>query len=399
MPRALSINRQAKTVALDDRLCEIVRARHPQTVRQVYYRAVALQLVEKNQRGYEEIGRRLLWLRLRGHIPYEWIVDAGRSARSLGAGTHNIARILDNAASRYSHSPWIGREEAVVVAVESRSLGNLLGDTAAGRWVSFYPFGGQPSITMVRDLSRRWRGSMPDARSLRILYVGDYDPAGLTIEESTSAHLSETFGVPHTWERLAITAEQAEVLHAQGLSTPRKGTGHPEVRYAVESEAMDADDMVDLLKDRLAELLPVDVQEATESADAARIADIRRLAKHVGDHGLDAVLAQLDTPDQPLPPNPDTPPRVEMLAPNVIRVEPDPNVWTEEKYARVNLAHDIESMYYDAWGIANPGPDMHGEFADIPGSANTIMKRLGLVRENMRTLGIPVDDPPEISLD
>jgi hypothetical protein len=82
---ARSIKRERRTRAridqLDEQISDVLRADHPQSVRHVFYRMTNPRLpepVEKSERGYRHVQRRLTELRRQGVVPYGWITDATR---------------------------------------------------------------------------------------------------------------------------------------------------------------------------------------------------------------------------------------------------------------------------------------------------------------------------------
>jgi hypothetical protein len=79
-------------------LYDIVEEGNPMTVRQVFYRATVLGLVEKSERGYTNIGWDLTVMRKAGTMPYDWIVDGTRHAHRPKTFC-NPAEALRNAAS------------------------------------------------------------------------------------------------------------------------------------------------------------------------------------------------------------------------------------------------------------------------------------------------------------
>ena len=60
-------------------ILDILRADHPQTVRQVFYQLVVRGAVEKTEREYQKTVIRLLRdMRLSGEIDFDWIIDSSR---------------------------------------------------------------------------------------------------------------------------------------------------------------------------------------------------------------------------------------------------------------------------------------------------------------------------------
>ena len=92
-----------------------------------------------------------------------------------------------------------------------------------------------------------------------ILYVGDYDQAGVLIDKSIEGSLREFlagWGGELTFHRLAVNDDQ---IDSMGLPTrPRKGsdTRSPEVTRAVEAEAIPAPAMRGIVSAALQELIP-----------------------------------------------------------------------------------------------------------------------------------------------
>src|SRR5918911_1425938 len=56
-------------------LYEIVKAMRPMTVRQVFYQATVLGVVEKTEAGYAKVQTDLVYLRRAGVLPYDWLAD------------------------------------------------------------------------------------------------------------------------------------------------------------------------------------------------------------------------------------------------------------------------------------------------------------------------------------
>ena len=73
----------AQVEQLERQIFEILEEDNPQSVRHVFYRMTDPRLpepVEKTEAGYRQVQQRLALMRRSGYIPYEWIVDATRTA-------------------------------------------------------------------------------------------------------------------------------------------------------------------------------------------------------------------------------------------------------------------------------------------------------------------------------
>jgi hypothetical protein len=113
-----------------------------------------------------------------------------------------------------------------------------------------------------------------------VLYIGDYEPAGVLIDRSLEAefrqHLPEDIDL--TFCRLAITEKQ---IAAHDLpSKPRKETDRRalHVKETVEAEAMPAATLRQLLRNAIEACLPPDVLMVAEAAEQSERAHLKRWA-------------------------------------------------------------------------------------------------------------------------
>lgn len=117
-----------------------------------------------------------------------------------------------------------------------------------------------------------------------MLYIGDRDLAGDDIEASTRSVLARARGWafdPGTWERLAITQDQADDLRARGVEPILKTDSRFSSRRpheAFEAEALGQTEIERLVRTRLDELLPeplpdVLARERSERAELQAMLD------------------------------------------------------------------------------------------------------------------------------
>ena len=82
----------------------ILKADHPQTVRQVFYQLVTRGAVEKTEGEYSRTVVRLLSeMRLDGQISWDWITDESRT-RQVTRTFDNVADALNYTAQHYRRS-------------------------------------------------------------------------------------------------------------------------------------------------------------------------------------------------------------------------------------------------------------------------------------------------------
>ena len=286
----------AALAQLDAQIIAVLLEDHPQTVRHVFYRMTDPRLpepVEKTEHGYRQVVARLVALRRAGDVPYEWIADSTRSGVHVSTWA-NPGEVVQNAAESYRTNPWDAAGVYVEVWCESRSIAGVLAGDCNGRAVSLYPAGGFTSLTLPYEAARRITGMVGMDVPIRVLYVGDYDPAGLLIPDSIESELHGHLpGRSISFDRLAITEAQ---IGTHGLPTKPRKAGElrlPDVATTVEAEAMPAGLLRGLLRDAIDEYLPVGALEDCEASDEREREALRALASHVARDGAAGVLAVL----------------------------------------------------------------------------------------------------------
>lgn len=269
---------RAKLECLDAQIAAVLEADSPQSVRHVFYRMTDSRLaapVEKTENGYRRVQARCLKLRRAGTLPYGWIADATR--RGFHVSTFDgPGEFIERFAGLYRANLWTQSEPLVEVWAESRSLAGVLHRECQRLAVSLYPAGGFASETLcyeaAQEIDARRR-----ARAV-ILYIGDYDPAGVLIDRDIAAKLVTHAETPIELRRLAINADQ---IAAYGLPTkPRKDSDRrrPDLRETVEAEAMPAAELRRIVREAVESYLPPGALRAAQVAEESERAGLRALA-------------------------------------------------------------------------------------------------------------------------
>lgn len=232
------------------------------TLRQLYYRFVAADLIENTQYQYDYLGEAIKEARLDGEILWNWIEDR---TRSTDAGDHkkvrHTKRLKDNfqafedTAENYYRPRWEGQKYYVEAWVEKEALAGVFESVCRGLKVVSFPNRGYTSITMLKEAADRIRrkGRM-NGKEAVILYFGDYDPSGQDIERNIREKLNETFDVEVDVERQALTRYQIDKYELP--PQPAKKTDSRYEQFveehgdmAVELDALPPDELRDLIRD------------------------------------------------------------------------------------------------------------------------------------------------------
>lgn len=281
---ARTIKRERRTAArmaqLDAQILAELKADHPQSVRHLFYRMTDPRLaepVEKSERGYRHIIYRCKELRRSGALPYGWISDASRQGYHVE--TYNSrAEFIREMAGRYRSDLWRASDYYVEVWCESRSIAGVIQGTCRDLAVSLYPCGGFSSITLAYEAAQ-YINTFRD-RTVVLIYIGDYDPAGVLIdvalERELRQHLSPV--IPLIFHRIAVTEQQIERMDLP--QKPRKETDRRSrhVRATVEAEAIPAHVLRELVRDCVEGFVPWGALEAAKIAEQSEIEGLQLLA-------------------------------------------------------------------------------------------------------------------------
>ena len=277
---------------LERQILEVLEADHPQSVRHCFYRLTDPRLpesVEKSEAGYRQVQQRLVEMRRAGRLPYGWITDATRRGfhvRTFANGGQLIAEF----ASLYRADLWRFAATYVECWCESRSIAGVIEDNCRELAVSLYPCGGFASLSLCFEAASEINRSLADApiRRVVVLYVGDFDPAGVTIDQAAErelrAHLSDSLSLE--FRRIAINSDQ---IAAFDLPTkPRKATDQrrPDIRETVEAEAMPAGELRRILREEIERFLPAGALAATKAAEESEREGLRTLGAWTGVYGI-----------------------------------------------------------------------------------------------------------------
>jgi hypothetical protein len=312
---ARTIKRARRTNAqveqLERQILDVLEEDHPQSIRHVFYRMTNPRLaepVDKTERGYRAVQNRLKLMRRAGTVPYGWISDStrrGYHTATYGSGAEFLRRHI----GAYRADLWARSDAYVEVWCESRSIAGSIVDLCEELAVSLYPAGGFASITFAYEAADFIRQEVEDGKQAHVLYIGDYDPAGVLIDQSIetelrrhlggerAALLADIFedlvpgsggladlyeetegGVDLTFHRLAITEDQ--IAEFDLPTKPRKEGDRraQHVKATVEAEAMPAGILRDLLRVKIESFLPTGALEVAKVAEQSEQAALRQWA-------------------------------------------------------------------------------------------------------------------------
>jgi hypothetical protein len=249
----------------------------PTSERFIWYELVQRGVVDKTKaRGHpgvrrgvdQDVSRALTDLRERGVVPWDWLVDETRVV-SAWKYAPTVAEYIDEAVDRARIDLWDG-EPPPLLLVESRSLAGVLRNLAADYLVPLAATNGQVGGFLHTDVVPLL------TKNRRVLYLGDHDLSGHQIEANTRRVL-ERYELLR-WERLALLPEHVRAYGLPLVSKTDNRYQPARVHQAVETEALSQRVVIDLVRDRLDQLLPEPLRQVQVREQRQREETRRRLA-------------------------------------------------------------------------------------------------------------------------
>ena len=248
-PRSLKRTRRTKAEmdAIRNAIFAELEETHPQTVRHVFYRMVAMGVVPKMEKlGYQTVMAQMLKMRKSGRLPWGWVTDGTRwriKPRSYGS----LEEALAHNARFYRRDIWAQAEVYVEVWCESDSIGGIIVEETREWDVPLLTSRGFASASYLYDCAEEIARL---GRPAYLYYFGDWDPSGKIIPEVIERGLRKHAPDAEIhFERISITQEQ---IREYDLPTkPPKKSTHSKTFTGgtVEIEALPVSDLLELVND------------------------------------------------------------------------------------------------------------------------------------------------------
>lgn len=168
----------------------------PLTLRQIYYRLVAVGLMNA-QKVYSNLSGKLSRLREQGLVPWEDIVDLKRQPEKEPSWT-NPEEFFGDVSQWYKRD--LQQEQPKYIEVWCEKAVAI--DHIINKYdVSLLAGGGYRSSSALYEASKRFKRQH---KPVVILYLGDFDPSGLDIERDTETRMQEIFGIEVDVQRVLL---------------------------------------------------------------------------------------------------------------------------------------------------------------------------------------------------
>jgi hypothetical protein len=270
---------KAEVEARREALLDIIDAGKPMTVRQVFYQATVRGIVEKVETGYSKVQVDLTKMRRDATLPYDWLADNTRWQRKPRT-FDSVEQALQDTAALYRKSLWRDADCYVEVWLEKDALSGVILPITATFDVPLMVARGYASLSFLYSAAEHI--SALDVPAF-IYHLGDFDPSGVNAGEKIEATLHELApDAEIIFERLAVTRAQIRdwrlpTRPTKKSDTRAKGFG----KISVELDAIDPNDLRDLVQQAIERHLPSQQYEVLKAAEESERKLIRKLVRQV----------------------------------------------------------------------------------------------------------------------
>ncbi len=179
------------------------------TLRQIHYQFVARDWYENTQANYKRLGNILDAARKAGLVDWKAIIDITRSMKRISVwdGPEDI---LTQVEKQFKLDPWEYQpvKRHVEVWVEKDAAVGIVVPTCNALRIPYFSCRGYSSSTGLYEAAKRLAQYADEGYEVLVLYLGDHDPSGVQMTESTDEKVSLFARREIEFRRIALTLEQ-----------------------------------------------------------------------------------------------------------------------------------------------------------------------------------------------
>lgn len=251
-------------------IASIVIDNQPMTLRSVFYRVVSAGLKPSTDKvHYKAVQRVLKSLRRKGLLPYRWIVDSIRSTVKPSSWS-GLADYVETIQDVYRKDFWRDLPDYVHVIAEKDAIAGVLQPITNKYDVALSPLRGFVSDSFVYSIAETWNQI---DKPIHAVYLGDFDPSGMNIEQACKQRLRELCSKDFEWIRLGVNGDHIERFNLLPLEPKTKDTRYRRfVRthgtQCAEIDALPTNALRGMLDDFINQYIPQDEWERLKEIEA-----------------------------------------------------------------------------------------------------------------------------------
>jgi hypothetical protein len=245
------------------------------TLRQLYYRLVAADLIPNTERSYKRVGRVLSDARLAGLVDWSAIVDRERGLLE-GATWESPSDILGAARDGLRYDHWQEQPHAVEVWVEKKALVEVVEIACRLMRVPYMACKGYMSQTEMYIAAKRVLARASErSQTTVIVHLGDHDPSGIDMSRDIEARF-RIFGANEDKlevRRIALSREQIDEYRPPPNPAKMADSRYADYRRkhgesSWELDAIEPTELVRIIREAVAAHVDESVLEETQAREA-----------------------------------------------------------------------------------------------------------------------------------
>lgn len=285
----LRADRLARVKTINSIIDEYQEAGYKLTLRQLYYQLVSRDVIPNKQKEYANLSSLLTDGRMCGLVDWDAIEDRLRIP-DVPPSFDSPAHILDVCINQYERPRQDGQEVYVEVWVEKDALSGVLKRVTEKFHIPIMVNRGYSSASAMFEAYTRFKRRVRNHnQSIRIIYLGDYDPSGIDMIRDVNDRILEFFGrspVDFAIEPIALT--RAQIDQYDPPENPAKRTDSRFEKFAAEHgtsswevDALRPEVLDQILTDAIEAMIDVDMYNDVVAQEEADIDKLRKLKKHL----------------------------------------------------------------------------------------------------------------------
>lgn len=264
-------------------LLDIVEEGRPMTVRQAFYQATVLGLIEKTENGYAKVQSDLVWLRRNGDMPFHWLADNTRWQRKPRT-FDDVETALRDTATMYRKSLWRDAKVNVEIWLEKDALSGVIGEITYKYDVPLMVARGYASLSFLHTAAEDMEFS---DKPTHVYHLGDFDPSGVNAGEKIEQTLREL--APNAeihFERLAVNKNQIRKWRLPSRPTKKSDSRAKnfDSEISVELDAIPPQKLRDLVESAINRHLPQEELKVLLAAEEDERRHFIRMADMLSDN-------------------------------------------------------------------------------------------------------------------
>lgn len=181
---------------------------HP-TVRQIYYQLVARNIIKNDQTNYDAISRLITNGRMGGLVDWDAIEDKNRKTH-MHYFNYGVEDAINDSVAQYRLNKMLIQKMYIEVMIEKMALEEIARQVTDKYSIKLTGNRGFCSTSILYATARRFKEARRAGKKCYLLYIGDHDPSGLTMDESLNQTLLDMGANGVALIRVALTKEQVE---------------------------------------------------------------------------------------------------------------------------------------------------------------------------------------------